>query len=89
MDDEGFWDDEYERFWEQEFRKLDFSPAGRRLEHKIAELYQKEISKLDASDKKKKELTDMIKDYILCYEMEYARYYQAFVFYGLPYPELN
>lgn len=38
---------------------------------------------------KKKELTDMIKDYILCYEMEYARYYQAFVFYGLPYPELN
>ena len=65
MDDEGFWDDEYERFWEQEFRKLDFSPAGRKLEHKIAELYQKEISKLDASDKKKKELTDM-KKIIFC-----------------------
>lgn len=82
-------DEDSEELKMQESRKADFSPAGRKLEHKIAKLYEREINKLDLPDEKKKEFIDTIKDYLFNYELEYTRYYQTFRYYKLPSPGLS
>lgn len=68
--------------------EVKFSPAGRRLEHKLAKIARRNINKMDASEEEKKEMKDMLFDYLLEYEREYKRYYQTFHSYGLPPPGL-
>lgn len=72
----------------EEKRKMDFSPQGKSLEYKFANIMRKEINKMDVSDEEKDSMKEIILKYLYQYETEYKRYYKAFKYYHLPSPGL-
>ncbi len=70
-------------------RKMDFSPGRRDIEYKLARIYVKKINNLDLPEKEKDSMKKTIKEFLIHYESEYKRYYQAFEFYFLPPPHLG
>ena len=66
--------------------KVEFSPAGRKLEHRLVREARRAINKMDIPEEEKTEMKDMWFDYLLEYEKEYKKYCQAFKKYNLPPP---